>query len=519
MFKNILNIDRYALTVTYAFYKQNKHAQISTCDMFYRKPPSEFPFIVNAGVWWALDYLRSLEFTPKDLDYIEENLNISDEGFKEFLSKFSYDKLKIDYMIEGEFAYPNTPILSVKSELGYVLLFEAPLLSIFNLCTAIATNALYYRSLARDLPIIEMGLRRAYGPEAAYLCSIYSVCSGINHSSNVIVSKEYGMTSKGTMSHAFILAFDNSDDFNDLSIPDKVLSALKMTRKGFLTDLHKRRKSFGCESTSNGELKAFLSFMFSFNTEFAALIDTFDTLSSGLKNYALVASYVSEMGIKNKGIRLDSGDLIELSLQCRKYLKDFDKQFGYNLATETNILASSDIDGKFLKQLTQNQHEINSLGIGTKLVTFKNIESVGMVYKLVDVEGTPKMKFSSELIKANVPARKKLYKVHSGGKRYHLVMRYDEELKPGEMVAFRRDAEKGDYSPETIVVEEFELLVRNDVIPDKFDAMACKNRIDKNYKEMIDDNKHIECVLYSAKLQDIVAKSHALVKAYTVTQD
>lgn len=516
MQKNIFNIDRYALTVTYTFYKQNKHTKLSTCDMFYRKPPTEFPFIVNAGVWWALDYLKELKFSPSDLDYIENNLEIEDEGFKEYLAGFSADKLKIDYMYEGEFVYPNTPIMSITAELGYLLLFEAPILSIFNLCTAIATNALQFRYASGNLPIIEMGLRRAYGPEAAYLCSLYSVCSGLNGSSNMTVNKDFNMVAKGTMSHAFILAFDNSEGFDDLVVPDSFLSALKMTKSEFIADLIKRRKAFNCEHTSNTELKAFLSFAISFKNGFSALIDTFDTLKSGLKNYALVATYLSDLGIKTKGIRLDSGDLIALSNQARVFLKQFDAQHGYNLAAETKIVASNDIDLTFLKHLRKSDHQLDVLGIGTNLVSFKNIESVGMVYKLVEVEGSAKMKFSSEIKKANVPSRKKVYKVLSGNKRYHLVTRHDEIINKGEINVYRLDAEKGAYILETITIDESESLVTDKPLPNKFDPKSCMDRISNNYNEMVKDNgKHIEHVLYSASLQETVLTSHEQVKIYS----
>ena len=506
---NVFNIDKYALTVAYSWYKQNKHLQDSVYEVYYRKPPSpEAPFIVFGGTHFLLKYFKSFTFTPEYADYIEKELNIKDEGFKKFLISYNIDEIKIRSVQEGEFIYPNTPMITLKGKLGFIILMEAPFLSILHLCCSASTQS-FLMKYHCDLPIIEMGVRRAFGTESAQMSSFYSVLNGFDSTSLVQSTYNYGVPSKGTMSHAFIMAFMINNSIEELNVCEDFLKLLKMDKKMFFEEIKKRRKLFGFEKTSLHELIAFFNFAMSFKNTFVALVDTYDVLRSGVQNFLLVATFLEDIGIEKLGIRLDSGDLMQDSIDSKKIMKEFDEKFNYNILKKTKVFASNDINLKFIKNLKIKPHSLDALGVGTKMSTFSDIKPIGIVYKLITIKNQGVMKFSSSIKKATIAFEKNIYKVKKDNLLYYLITRVDEKVSKGNYKGFELCSDTGKFIDYSFVIGEFELMNELYEGQEEFDVNKYKKVYQKGFDYM---KKHKDCylekVVYSKVLIDFVKEKY-----------
>ena len=322
------------------------------------------------------------------------------------MAKLDCSSLRVEGAQDGELVFPEEPLLRLHGPLALCQLIESPLLNFTNFSTLVRTNASRLKLLAKGSGCIEFGLRRAQGPNGAMTASKYSFLGGFDGSSNVYNGFLSGTPVAGTCAHSFIMSFEGEED-------------IKHSRVLGETDLFaasmKYREELGWTNTNLGELCAFVAFAHSYPGSFSALVDSYSTLESGVKNFAIVALVVKDLGYDAKGIRLDSGDLAHLSRECKKTIREAGAKYGHDFSRIT-VVASNDINEKSLRQLNADKHEIDSFGIGTNLVTCQAQPALGMVYKVVEFHGTARMKFSEEVGKVTLPGSKSVARVFDGGK-------------------------------------------------------------------------------------------------------
>ena len=225
---------------------------------------------------------------------------------------------------------------------------------------------------------------------------------GFDGTSDVLAGKLFGIPVFGTHAHAFVSSFTEEEILSDPSIIDAEGKKLD----DFWAFVCETRKELNLEATNTSELIAFAAFSRSFPTNALLLVDTYDTLSSGVLNFIVIAYALHKLGYKAKGIRLDSGDLAYLSKSARGIFLKYGKQLNIDYFKEFTIVASNDINVGTLESLNQQGHSIDSFGIGTNLVTCQQQPALGCVYKLVEIEGTPRIKLSQEISKVTLPGKK-----------------------------------------------------------------------------------------------------------------
>ena len=376
--------DLYQLTMGYGFYKNGKHEETVTFDLFFRRREL-ISYSIAAGLEQAMDYLLNWHFDEEDIAYLR-SLNLFDEGFLEYLKnmKFTGDVYAVK---EGEPVFPSEPILTVKAPLIQAQFAETALLNIINHQTLIATkSSKICRATAGNGVVMEFGLRRAQGPDAGIYGARAAIIGGCSSTSNVIAGQMFDVPVAGTMAHSFVMDYPT-------------------------------------------EYEAFRAYANAYPDSCMLLVDTYDTLRSGVPNAIKVFQELKAAGHTPKGIRLDSGDLAYLSKKARKMLDDA----GF---PEAIICVSGDLDERLITSLLHQGAKIDSWGIGTKLITSEDLPSLGGVYKLssvIDKQGvsTPKIKLSDNHIKITNPGFKKLYRLYdraNGMAIADLITLHDEEI-------------------------------------------------------------------------------------------
>lgn len=363
-----------------------KKIDIVTFDVFYRNNPFGNGFAVFCGLNEIIDYIENLRFTADDIAYLKENGNFSDE-FLDYLKNFRFTG-SIYAFPEGSIINKKEPIIKVIAPISEAQLIESALLCIFNHETFIATKAYRVCEAAKPCGVMEFGLRRAMNFDAGIYGAKAAVIAGCVGTSNVLSAKMFDMPALGTMAHSWIMSFDS-------------------------------------------ELEAFIEFAKRYPNMCILLVDTYDTLKSGVPNAIKTFDYMKEHGIKSSkfGIRLDSGDLAYLSKEARKMLDDA----GYKDAI---ICASNDLDEGLIMSLVAQEAKIGLYGVGTKLITGGG-ESFGGVYKLSSVydekEGSfiPKIKISSNVEKVTNPGNKEVYRVYDNNGKIiaDYITFYDEKVE------------------------------------------------------------------------------------------
>ena len=357
--------DLYQLTMGYGFYRQNKHEEEVVFDLFFRKN-ALITYSLFAGLEQAMDYLLNWRFDDEDIAYLR-GLNLFDEGFLDYLKnmKFTGDVYAVR---EGEPVFPSEPIMTVKAPLIQAQFAETALLNIINHQTLIATkSSKICRATAGRGVVMEFGLRRAQGPDAGINGARAAIIGGCSSTSNVIAGQKFEVPVAGTMAHSWIMDYPTEYD-------------------------------------------AFRAYADAYPDNCLLLVDTYDTLRSGVPNAIKVFKELKAAGHKPKGIRLDSGDLAYLSKKARKMMDEA----GF---PEAIICVSGDLDERSINSLIQQGAKIDSWGVGTKLITSEDLPALGGVYKLAavfDKEGnaTPKIKLSDNTAKITNPAFKKLYRLY-----------------------------------------------------------------------------------------------------------
>ena len=357
--------DLYQLTMGYGFYRHDKHEEEVVFDLFFRKN-SLITYSLAAGLEQAMEYLLNWHFDEEDIAYLR-SLKLFDEDFLEYLRnmKFTGDVYAVK---EGTPVFPGEPILTVKAPLIQAQFAETALLNIINHQTLIATkSSKICRATAGQGVVMEFGLRRAQAPDAGIYGARAAVIGGCACTSNVIAGQMFDIPVAGTMAHSWIMDYPS-------------------------------------------EYEAFRAYADAYPDSCMLLVDTYDTLRSGMPNAIKVFKELREQGHEPKGVRLDSGDLAYLSKKARKMLDEA----GFENAI---VCVSGDLDERSINSLIQQGAKIGSWGVGTRLITSEDLPALGGVYKLaavIEKDGTmtPKIKLSDNTAKITNPAFKSLYRLY-----------------------------------------------------------------------------------------------------------
>jgi nicotinate phosphoribosyltransferase len=375
--------DFYELTMMQGYFNNHNNGTV-VFDVFYRENPCGNGYAICAGLEQVIEYIKDLHFNNSDIEYLR-SLQIFQEEFLSYLRGFHFTG-DIYAIPEGTVVFPMEPLLKVIAPIMEAQLIETALLNIINHQSLIATKAARVVYAARGGPVMEFGLRRAQGPDAGTLGARAAVIGGCIGTSNVLSAKLYDLPALGTHAHSWIMSFDD-------------------------------------------ELTAFRRYAKLYPQNTTLLVDTYDTLRSGVPNAIKVFEELrsnKSMPLKY-GIRLDSGDLAYLSKQSRKMLD----AAGFN---DAMITASSDLDEHLIDSLMTQGARIDSWGVGTNLITSNDCPSFGGVYKLAAVSRKgkfiPKIKLSENQWKITNPGSKKIYRVYekeSGKVKADLITLADEE--------------------------------------------------------------------------------------------
>jgi len=433
--------DLYELTMC-ASYFDNKRNEFATFDLFIRRLPPNRSYFVFAGLEQALLYLEKMRFTEEHLEYLRK------QGFKEdfldYLGKFRFSG-EVWAVPEGTIVFPNEPLLRVTAPIIEAQIVESFLLNTVNLQTTIATKASRVVCAAKGKPVIEFGLRRTHGTDAgmkAARCSYIAGCSG---TSNVLAGLRYGIPIFGTMAHSFILFFDR-------------------------------------------EIDAFRAFARTFPKTSTFLIDTFDDVK-GAEKAAMVAKEMEKHGFRLNSVRIDSGDLVEISKKVRAIL---DK----NGLSYVKIFASGDLDEYKVEELLQKDAKIDAFGVGTRMSTSEDRPYVDVIYKLcehMDKSGKmiPAMKLSKG--KLTLPGRKQVFRVKDENCMFmkDIIALCDEEVKGEPLLVKVMDKGKIVYDLPTLDAIRNRALENLSKLPEKYkkleDAPQYPVELSPKLKRLIDE--------------------------------
>ena len=391
--------DLYELTMMNGYWRTGRHDSAASFEYFFRELPAHNGFAIAAGLEQLLDHLEGFRFDDADLAYLT-SLRIFPDDFIAYLRDF---RLRCDVWAvpEGTAVFPHEPLLRVEAPLAEAQLLETAVLNALNYPTLVATKTARICLAAEGEPIMEFGLRRAQGPDGALSGSRAAYVGGAGSTSNVLAGKLFGIPVRGTHAHSWVMSFDD-------------------------------------------ELTAFRAYASLYPDSCLLLVDTYDTLTSGLPNALTVFQELRAAGRDPRAaIRLDSGDLSRLS------------KAAYRLFTGAGfpdplIVASNELDEDLIADLKRQGARINSWGVGTHLITSSNHPALGGVYKLVatsDAAGDwePRIKTSSNPAKMTDPGRKRVvrYRDSEGRPLGDVMYLADEKPQPGPVVSYAGRGELG----------------------------------------------------------------------------
>ena len=462
--------DLYELTMMQGYYKSGSNPTV-VFDVFYRTNPSGGGFAIAAGLEQVIQYIKELRFEEEDISYLA-SLNLFDKDFLDYLRNFRFTG-DIYAIPEGTVVFPREPLIKVVAPIMEAQLIETALLNIVNHQSLIATKAARVVYAARGDGIMEFGLRRAQGPDAGTYGARAAMIGGCIGTSNVLCGQLFDVPIKGTHAHSWIMSF-----------PD--------------------------------EYTAFKTYANMYPQACILLVDTYDTLKSGVPNAIRVFKEMREAGIPLNfyGIRLDSGDLAYMSKRARKMLDEA----GFPNAV---ISASSDLDEYLIDSLKTQGAAITSWGVGTNLITSADNPAFGGVYKLAAVMGEdgkfiPKIKLSENSAKITNPGNKTIYRVYekaTGKIKADLICLVDETFSEEEHLLLFDPVEPwkktklnpGEFTLREILVPVFK---NGECVYTSPSVMKIRDYCKKEQETLWDEtrrlvNPHNVYVDLSAKLYDI----------------
>lgn len=374
--------DLYQFTMAQAYFNEGMKDTKSYFDSFFRTNPFNGGYAIMGGVDNIIEYLQNLQFNEEDIAYLAST-NLFNKEFLQYLSNFKFTG-DLSMIPDGTPVFAGEPVLTVHANIIEAQIIETAILSYLNACIKFTTAAKRITEVAGAIPVMEFGARRADGIEAGVLASKCGVIGGCVGTSNVLAGQKYNLKLMGTMAHSLVTVSDN-------------------------------------------EYEAFTKYAKTFPDNAVLLVDTYDTLRSGIPNaIKLAKEFLIPNGYDLKGIRIDSGDLAYLSKEARKQLNEA----GF---TETGICLSNGIDAFTLQSLLNQGAKIDSLGIGDNISAPK--ERVGGVYKLVALEENgviiPKIKICEDAAKTINPGYKKVHRFYDKNTGYALgdvIAMHDEQI-------------------------------------------------------------------------------------------
>lgn len=442
--------DLYELTMMQGYFKNKDRNETVIFDMFYRTNPCNGGYAIAAGLEQLISYIKELHFSKQDIDYLK-SLGIFQDDFLDYLTHFKFSG-DIYAIPEGTVIFPREPLVKVIAPIMEAQLIETAILNIINHQSLIATKASRVCYAAKGDGIMEFGLRRAQGPDAGIYGARAAMIGGCVGTSNVLCGQLFDVPVKGTHAHSWIMSF-----------PD--------------------------------EYTAFKTYAEMYPSACILLVDTYDTLKSGVPNAIRVFTEMQNQGITltNYGIRLDSGDLAYLSKKARKMLDEA----GFDTAV---ISASNDLDEYLIESLKAQGATITSWGVGTNLITSKDNPAFGGVYKLAaikDADGNfiPKIKLSENSEKVTNPGNKTLYRIYdkkTGMIKADLICLVDEVFDESQpLILFdplepwkKTKLSAGTYSMKEILVPIFKSGICCYESPSVMDIRDyCKNELNTLWDE------------------------------------
>lgn len=358
-------MDLYELTMANGYLSEKDKEHYVTFDVFYRKNPDNGGYAIFAGLEQIIEYIEDMHFGKEDIDYLR-SLNLFSDEFLEYLSTYHF-KGDVYAFREGTIMYPNEPVITVHAPLIDAQLIETAILAEINHQSLIATKSSRIVRAARGRAVSDFGARRAHNMDAAVYGARAAYIGGAIGTATVLAGQMFDIPLSGTMAHSWVMYQED-------------------------------------------EYTAFKKFAETYPDSTVLLIDTYDVLESGVPNAIRVAKEVLEpMGKRLKGVRLDSGDLAYLSRKVRKMLDEAGCE-------DCVIVASNSLDEYTITSILDQGGQIDSFGVGERLITSKSDPVFGAVYKIVEVEKdgvkTPKIKISETVEKITNPGRKKVYRIY-----------------------------------------------------------------------------------------------------------
>ena len=349
--------DQYQLAMAQVYFKKGHKKHDSIFEYYFRKLPFEGGYAIFSGLEDFLKIITQLKFSDSDLEFLKTKG--FEDDFLKYLKDFRF-KGKIYAVPEGDVVFPTRPILQVEANIIEAQIIETILLNLLNFQTLVATKASRMRLVAGDATLLDFGLRRAQAT-GGYYASRAAIIGGFNGTSNVVAGKDFGISVSGTMAHSFIQSYDD-------------------------------------------ELTAFRDFAEGRPKNCVLLVDTYNTLKSGVPNAIKVAKEMEKRGEKLLAIRLDSGDLSYFAKQSRKMLDEAGLEY-------VKIAASNQLDEYVIKSLLEQQAPIDIFGVGTNLVTGDPDGALDGVYKLAFSNGKARIKLSESIFKVTLPHKKQVFRM------------------------------------------------------------------------------------------------------------
>jgi len=380
----ILSTDFYELTMGAAYYQYNldnnikEKEDIAVFELFVRDFPKNRNYLIFAGLEQVIHYLQNARFSERTIEFLRKKdvfKKIDSSFFDDYLPKFKF-KLDVWAMREGNFFFPNEPIMKIQGPMFHAQLAETYILNVINYQTIVASKASRIKNVAQDKSLLEFGTRRSHGPLAGVYAARASYIAGFNGTSNVIADIELGINSSGTMAHSFVQRFDTE------------------------------MESFDVYNDIYGDNSIFL-------------IDTYDTEQA--------ANKITKFKNFIKAVRIDSGDLVDHSKKVRKILDE-------NGCEKVLIVASSDLNENRIKEILDKNAPIDAFGIGTELATSSDDPTIAGVYKLIEYNHKPKIKISEA--KLTYPGKKQIYRIYNKqGEFKEDILTLDYEAAPSDSEA------------------------------------------------------------------------------------
>jgi len=471
--RNALFTDFYELTMAQGYWKRGVFEHRVSFDYFFRRQPFAGGYSVFAGLGTLLDSLEGFHFSSSDIAYLA-SLKIFEKGFLEYLENFAFTGDIISAR-EGEIVFPQEPLMRVEGNLIQAQIVEGLILNTLNFQSLIATKAARTWLASGRGNIMEFGLRRAQGADGAMSASRAAFIGGAFGSSNTLAGKEFGMPVLGTMAHSWVMSFSS-------------------------------------------ELESFRAYAEIYPTNAVFLIDTYNTLESGIENAIVVGGELAAKG-HSFGVRLDSGDIDYLTRKVRERLD----AAGF---PDAKIVVSNELDENIIEHLVASKAPIDTWGVGTKLVTGGEEAAFTGVYKLASMRSgamdKPVMKVSDNPEKTTNPGRKQLYRLYDDTMTARLdLIALEDEAPPEAGTPVLANHPLGDYRHLTIVPGKVESLLSTvmkdgkkvEGLPGLRESQRCLverlDTFDSTYLRLL--NPHLYKVSISTKLRDM---KQTLIKRY-----